>query len=59
MTVQEFIEIWINDFLNLSRSRQNQLRREARMVAPHMKDSSNFWRVLSANHVLSARRIVS
>jgi hypothetical protein len=57
MTVQEFIESRINDFLNLSKPRQNQLRREARRVAPHMMNASNFWRGLSANHVLSARRI--
>lgn len=59
MTIQEFIEMRQNQFMNLSRSRQNQLRREARQVANHMKDASNFWRGLSANHVLSAKRIGS
>lgn len=59
MTVQEFIEMRQNQFLNLSRSRANQLRREARQVANHMRDVSNFRRGLSANQVLSARRIGS
>lgn len=59
MTVQEFIEMRQNQFMNLGRSRQNQLRREARQVASHMRDASNFWRGLSANQVLSARRIGS
>ena len=57
MTIQEFIETRIQNFLNLSVSRQNQLRREARLVAAHMRDASNFWRGLSANHILRARRI--
>jgi len=59
VTIQEFIEMRIQNFLNLSVSRQNQLRREAKLVASHMRDASNFWRGLSANHVLQARRIGS
>jgi hypothetical protein len=57
MTVQEFVEAQQAKFSTLSTSRQNQLRREAKLVAGHMKDASNFWRGLSANHVLSARRV--
>lgn len=57
MTVQEFIQSRKAKFSTLSASRQNQLRREARLVADHMRDASNFWRGLSANHVLSARRV--
>lgn len=59
MTIQEFIEMRVQVFLSLSKSRQNQLRREARFVASHMRDASNFWRGLSANHILGARRIGS
>lgn len=57
MTVIEFVAGQQVKFSALSASRQNQLRREARLVADHMKDASNFWRGLSANHVLSARRV--
>ena len=55
MTVQEFVEAQQAKFSTLSASRQNQLRREARLVARHMKDASNFWRGLSALQVLAAR----
>jgi len=55
MTVQEFIESQQAKFSTLSISRQNQLRREARLVTAHMKDASNFWRGLSALQVLAAR----
>lgn len=56
MTVQEFIAHQQAKFLALSVSRQNQIRRGARNVANHMRDANGFWRGLSANHVLSAKR---
>lgn len=56
MTTVQNIERYKAIFRSLSQSRQKQLTRIARdYVAeyPHMADVSNFWRGLSARHILS------
>jgi hypothetical protein len=55
MTVQQFVLSQQEKFSALSVSRKRELKREARRVAPHMMDASNFWRGLSALQVLAAR----
>jgi len=55
-TVQSFIEQQQQRFRSLCLSRQRSLQRQAAELIdrkPHCADLSNFWRGLSARHVLS------
>ena len=57
-TVSEQIDTLRAQFLALSNSRKNALRRDARKFIernPGCADHSNFWRGLSARHVLATR----
>jgi len=56
-TVQSFVDRQQAWFRSLSPQRQHSLRLLARDLCerkPHCADHSNFWRGLSARHILSA-----
>ena len=57
-TIAEHIDTLRAQFLALSDSRKNTLRREARKFIernPGCADHSAFWRGLSARHILATR----
>ena len=59
-TVSEHIDTLRAQFLALSDSRKNALRREARLFInrnPGCADHSTFWRGLSARHILATRNL--
>lgn len=57
--VQSFIDRQKSAFLSLAPQRQHSLRLMARELCerkPHCADHSNFWRGLSARHILAVGR---